>query len=227
MLLLPLLPGLASGVLSGITGALGANAQSRAANKLAIAQYKQAQADRLARYTGEINLYNTKKLQNTIADRANTEAFYAGVGENQQWVNDIKKNLGVQSVNTLTELLTNQGKFAASDAAAGRSSGRVSRMMASAAGQQQAMAQEGLASAYNAAKTKNQQLLGIYRRQRMNDWLPMTVRPDPGFEPMKPTLQGSQNVFTSALFGGLQGAATSALNTLGDKGLAGLGIGKY
>lgn len=225
MLLLPLLPGLAQGALSGIFGASSRNAEIDAANQLAIAQYKQAQADRLARYMGEINVYNTNKLQYKMSDRAKTEALYAGLGENQQWINDIRKNLGVQSVNKLTELLQGQGELAASNAAPGASTARLSRMQASQYGQQQAMAQESLSSAYNAAKTKNQQLLGIYRRERMNSWLPLNVRPDPGFEPAKPILQGKQNVFTAGLLGGLQGAASSALGILSDKGLSGLGIG--
>lgn len=225
MLLLPLLPGLAQGVLGGIFGASSNNAQIKAANKLAIAQYKQAQADRLARYMGEISVYNAKKLQYQLSDKANTEAFYAGLGENQQWVNDIRKNLGVQSVNKLTELLQGQGDLAASNAAPGASTARVSRMQASQYGQQQAMAQESLSSAYNAAKAKNQQLLGIHRAERLNNWLPLTVTPDPGFEPMKPQLQKGQNVFMAGLMGGITGTIGKAADILGNQGLSGLGIG--
>jgi hypothetical protein len=225
MLLLPLLPGLAQGVFSGITGALGSNAQANAANKLAIAQYKQAMADRLATYTGEINRYNTSKLQYKQGLRSSTEALYAGLGQNQEWLNDIRKNLGVQSVNTLTDMVMKQGQYAASDMAAGRSSGRVNRMFASQRGQQQALAQESLAQAYGSAKTKNEQLLIQKRRTDMANWLPLTYRPNPGFAPTKPILQGTQNVFTAGLLGGLKGAAMSAVDVLGNQGFKGLGIG--
>lgn len=227
MYLLPLLPGLTSGVFSGITSALSGNAQANAANKLAIAQYKQAQADRLARYMGEINRYQTSKLQYKQSLRSNAEALYAGAGQNQEWLNDIRKNLGVQSVNTLTDMLQKQGALAASGMAAGNSSARVSRMVASQRGQQQALSQEGLARAYGSAKTRNEQLAIQRRRSDMANWLPLTYRPDPGFAPAKPILQGTQNVFTAGLLGGVMGTVQGAADVLGSKGLAGLGIGKF
>ena len=216
--------GAGQGLLNGVFGALGGNSQANAANKLAIAQYKQAQADRLARYMGEINRYQTSKLQYKQSLRSNAEALYAGAGQNQEWLNDIRKNLGVQSVNTLTDMLQKQGALAASGMAAGNSSARVSRMVASGRGQQQALSQEGLARAYGSAKTKNEQLAIQRRRSDMANWLPLTYRPDPGFAPAKPTLQGTQNPILAGLTGALQGGMSGAMSAFGQGAFSGSGF---
>jgi hypothetical protein len=227
MLLLPLLPGLAQGIFSGITGAQNTNSQINAANRLAIQQYKQLMAERLARYQGEINQYNTQKLQYEQGLRSSQEAYYQGIGQNQEYLNDIRSNLGIQSNNVLTELLGGQGKIAASDLAAGNSTTRLSNMAASQAGQQMALNQESLANAYKKVRSSNDQLTIQRRRAEMNSWLPLTFRPDPGFAPAKPYLQGTQNVFAAGLMGGLQGAVGGAADILAKEGFKGLGIGKY
>lgn len=198
------------GLISGIFGAFGAaeaqNAQIDYQNRLAIAQYKQAQQDRLARYMGDINIYNQAKLQFRQAQRDNIAALYSGAQENQQWLNDIKDKLDVDSMNRLVQVLEAQGNLQASNAAPGRSSARSARMIKSQAGQQQAMAQQSLVNAFSSAKLSNEKLMIAKRSADNRAWSEVAFAPDPGFEPMKPILQGGVAPnFAGALTGALGG----------------------
>lgn len=192
-------------------GASSANAQLKAQWQQQVEQYKQQQYSRRDNYIQEINRYRTGNLQYEMADRRNTEELYQGFSDVDQWYGDLSKTLKVQDQNVLMDLLQKKGLIAATDNAVGASSARRSRIAGAQAGMQRAMLQESLRSAYNTGTSKNQQLLGIYRRNRMDEWLPRTIAPDPGFEPAKPTFAKAQSPFKAFALGAVSGAVGGAM----------------
>lgn len=194
--------GLLTGGLEGLFGTDNSAIEAQWAQQ--IAAYKQAQADQQARYMLGIQEYKAATLQNQLQNRQRDAALSIGQVENQEWLNSLRSNLGVDAQNRLVQMMQAQGEMDASGLPTGVSTTRNRRMKASEFGQQSALNQQQYAGAVQAVNQKNRELQIKDFAARKADYFKLaTSIPNRGFDPIKPVFQQAQDPWMNALTSGI------------------------
>jgi len=224
-MVLPLIFGAANaglGIFGAISGAQQQNAATDLANRQAIEVYKRQAQMRADAYSASIAIYNNKKVryQEQLIENQ-TAAGKAYVAE-QVKLNELLKGMRFKSQAMNIEQAQAQGKVAASGRS-GVTAGRLSAMVAAAAGRNQAIMSEQFAGAVQSARRNNENTRDQLRISNRNAYWNVGAPPVPGVAPLPPMMRDGANPFATALnigtsvLGGVQTGMNfaSQINNLG------------